>query len=94
MSIKEVDDQPGLFVYLNTGNGFDNGKQWQSSLGGDYNWKNRPMYENGEHSMLMSPFMSINIEFSPFAFVGRFFQLSPRLACHCLPLSKPSPVLR
>jgi hypothetical protein len=27
----EVDDQPGLFVYLNTGNGFDNGKQWQSS---------------------------------------------------------------
>jgi hypothetical protein len=32
----EVDDQPGLFVYLNTGNGFDNGKQWQSSLGGDY----------------------------------------------------------
>jgi hypothetical protein len=32
-----------------------------------------------------SPFISINIEFSPFAFVGRFFQLSPRLACHCLP---------
>ncbi|VVM27924.1 hypothetical protein BSPWISOXPB_8842 [uncultured Gammaproteobacteria bacterium] len=30
----QSDDQPGLFVYLNTGNGFDNGKQWQSSLGG------------------------------------------------------------
>jgi hypothetical protein len=61
---------PGFFVYLNTGNGFDSGKQWQSSLGGDYNWKNHPTC------------------------VGRFFQLSPRLACHCLPLSKPSPVLR
>jgi hypothetical protein len=32
----EVDDQPGLFVYLNTGNGFDNGKQWQANLGGDF----------------------------------------------------------
>ncbi|VVM22727.1 hypothetical protein BSPWISOXPB_8829 [uncultured Gammaproteobacteria bacterium] len=27
-------EQKGFFVYLNTGNGFDNGKQWQS-LGGD-----------------------------------------------------------
>jgi hypothetical protein len=26
-------NQTGLFVYLNTGNGFDNGKQWQSNLG-------------------------------------------------------------
>jgi hypothetical protein len=25
-------NQTGLFVYLNTGNGFDNGKQWQSNL--------------------------------------------------------------
>jgi hypothetical protein len=25
-------DQKGLFAYLNTGNGFDNGKQWQSNL--------------------------------------------------------------
>jgi hypothetical protein len=31
----EADDQPGFFVYLNTGDGFDNGKQWQSNLGGD-----------------------------------------------------------
>jgi hypothetical protein len=23
-------EQKGFFVYLNTGNGFDNGKQWQS----------------------------------------------------------------
>jgi hypothetical protein len=37
---------------LNTGNGFDSGKQWQSNLGGDENWKNRPTYKNGEHSML------------------------------------------
>ncbi|VVM27928.1 hypothetical protein BSPWISOXPB_8846 [uncultured Gammaproteobacteria bacterium] len=28
-------EQKGFFVYLNTGNGFDNGKQWQSNLGGD-----------------------------------------------------------
>jgi hypothetical protein len=33
-------DQQGLFVYLNTGDGFDNGKQWQANLGD--NWKNRP----------------------------------------------------
>jgi hypothetical protein len=33
----EAHDQPGFFVYLNTGNGFDNGKQWQSNLGGDNN---------------------------------------------------------
>jgi hypothetical protein len=30
-------DQQGLFVYLNTGDGFDNGKQWQANLGD--NWK-------------------------------------------------------
>jgi hypothetical protein len=30
-------NQTGLFVYLNTGNGFDNGKQWQSNLGGNEN---------------------------------------------------------
>ncbi|VVH66709.1 Rhs family protein, partial [uncultured Gammaproteobacteria bacterium] len=44
-------DQQGLFVYLNTGDGFDNGKQWQANLGN--NWKNRPTHENGEHSMLI-----------------------------------------
>jgi hypothetical protein len=26
----EADDQLGFFVYLNTGDGFDNGTQWQS----------------------------------------------------------------
>ncbi|VVM20104.1 hypothetical protein BSPWISOXPB_1926, partial [uncultured Gammaproteobacteria bacterium] len=38
-------DQTGLFVYLNTGNGFDNGKQWQSNLGGNRIGKNRPTHE-------------------------------------------------
>jgi hypothetical protein len=33
--------------------GFDSGKQWQSNLGGDENWKNRPTHENGERSMLI-----------------------------------------
>jgi hypothetical protein len=42
-----------LFVYLNTGDGFDNGKQWQSNLGGSNDWKNRPTHENGERSMLI-----------------------------------------
>ncbi|VVH60065.1 Rhs family protein, partial [uncultured Gammaproteobacteria bacterium] len=46
-------DQPGFYVFLNTGNGFDSGKQWQSNLGGDENWKNRTTYKNGEHSMLI-----------------------------------------
>jgi hypothetical protein len=46
-------DQQGLFVYLNTGDGFDSGKQWQANLGGDGNWKNRPTHENGEYSMLI-----------------------------------------
>jgi hypothetical protein len=46
-------EQKGFFVYLNTGDGFDNGKQWQSSLGGDYNWKNHPTHENGKYSMLI-----------------------------------------
>jgi hypothetical protein len=36
-----------------TGDGFDSGKQWQSNLGGDENWKNRPTHENGERSMLI-----------------------------------------
>jgi hypothetical protein len=38
--------------------------------------------------------MSINIEYSPFWYIGRFFQLSspPKLLCHCLPESKPLPV--
>jgi hypothetical protein len=27
-------DQLGFYVFLNTGNGFDSGKQWQSNLGG------------------------------------------------------------
>jgi hypothetical protein len=44
-------DQQGLFVYLNTGDGFDNGKQWQANLGD--NWKNRPTNANGENSMLI-----------------------------------------
>jgi hypothetical protein len=46
-------EQKGFFVYLNTGNGFDNGKQWQANLGGDYNWKNHPTHENGKYSMLI-----------------------------------------
>jgi hypothetical protein len=46
-------NQTGLFVYLNTGDGFDNGKQWQSNLGGNQNWKNRPTHANGERSMLI-----------------------------------------
>jgi hypothetical protein len=45
-------EQPGFYVFLNTGNGFDSGKQWQSNLGGDENWKNRTSYRNGERSML------------------------------------------
>jgi hypothetical protein len=45
--------QAGFFVYLNTGNGFDSGKQWQSNLGGPGNWKNRPTHGNGESSMLI-----------------------------------------
>jgi hypothetical protein len=87
---------------------FDSGKQWQSNLGGDENWKNRTSYRNGERSISVSglwsntrsgkpsPLMSINIERSPFSCVGRFFQFSspPKLLCHCLPESKPSPVLR
>ena len=44
-------DQQGLYVFLNTGNGFDSGRQWQSNLGSD--WKNRPTHKNGEHSMLI-----------------------------------------
>jgi hypothetical protein len=40
-------------LYGNTGDGFDSGKQWQSNLGGDENWKNRPTHENGERSMLI-----------------------------------------
>jgi hypothetical protein len=46
-------EQPGFYVFLNTGNGFDSGKQWQSNLGGDENWKNRTSYRNGERSMLI-----------------------------------------
>ncbi|VVM19212.1 Rhs family protein [uncultured Gammaproteobacteria bacterium] len=50
----EADDQPGFFVYLNTGNGFDNGKQWQSNLGGDNNWKNSPTHiTDGGNSLSM-----------------------------------------
>jgi hypothetical protein len=44
-------DQQGLFVYLNTGDGFDNGKQWQANLGGGESpWKNRPTHENGRNT--------------------------------------------
>jgi hypothetical protein len=66
-------EQQGLFVYLNTGDGFDNGKQWQANLGGDSNWKNHPTHINGKYSMLIDINGSV---------------------CHCLPLSKPLPVLR
>jgi hypothetical protein len=51
VSVKHSTDRQGLFVYLNTGDGFDNGKQWQANLGD--NWKNRPTHENGENSMLI-----------------------------------------
>jgi hypothetical protein len=81
-----------------TGDGFDNGKQWQANLGGDESpWKNRPTHENGEYSMLIDINGDGLPDHSPFSCVGRFFQgdsSPPRLACHCLPLSKPSPVLR
>jgi hypothetical protein len=33
-----------LFVYLNTGNGFDNGKQWQSNLGGSCHYQSHRLY--------------------------------------------------
>jgi hypothetical protein len=67
----EADDQLGFFVYLNTGDGFDNGKQWQSNLGGDNNWKNSPTHiADGTNSLSMlidingdpSPLMSISLE--------------------------------
>ncbi|VVM28572.1 hypothetical protein BSPWISOXPB_7294 [uncultured Gammaproteobacteria bacterium] len=35
-------DQQGFYVFLNTGNGFDSGKQWQSDLGGHSNWEKPP----------------------------------------------------
>jgi hypothetical protein len=44
---------PKLLCHCLPGNGFDSGKQWQSNLGGDENWKNRTTYKNGEHSMLI-----------------------------------------
>jgi hypothetical protein len=34
-----------------SGDGFDNGKQWQANLGNT--WKNRPTHENGKYSMLI-----------------------------------------
>jgi hypothetical protein len=57
-----ANDQQGFYVYLNTGHGFDSGKQWQSDLG---HWKNHPTHENGENSIKPSPFISISIEYSP-----------------------------
>jgi hypothetical protein len=59
--------------------GFDSGKQWQSDLGGNQNWKNHPTHENGEHSMLIdingdSLPDRVFIEYSPLLWVGRFFQ--------------------
>ncbi|WP_244610283.1 VCBS repeat-containing protein, partial [Bathymodiolus heckerae thiotrophic gill symbiont] len=44
-------DQQGIYVYLNTGSGFDSGQQWQNDLGDD--WKNRPIHKSGKHSTLI-----------------------------------------
>jgi hypothetical protein len=44
-------DQEGIYVYLNTGSGFDSGQQWQNDLGD--NWKNNPIQKGGEHSTLI-----------------------------------------
>jgi hypothetical protein len=33
--------------------GFNNGKQWQTNLGGNKNWKNRLTHSNGEYYMLI-----------------------------------------
>jgi hypothetical protein len=49
-------DQQGLFVYLNTGDGFDNGKQWQANLGD--NWKNLPTHEN-KQPLLISLWIAV-----------------------------------
>ncbi|SMN14709.1 Rhs family protein [uncultured Candidatus Thioglobus sp.] len=44
-------DQQGIYVYLNTGRGFDSGQQWQNDLGDD--WKNHPIHEGGEYTTLI-----------------------------------------
>ena len=48
-------NQRGFFVFLNTGNGFDEGSQWQSNLGGRWNWKNQPkrIWKGGVYSDLL-----------------------------------------
>jgi hypothetical protein len=43
--------QEGIYVYLNTGSGFDSGQQWQNDLGDS--WKNNPIQKGGEHSTLI-----------------------------------------
>jgi hypothetical protein len=58
-------DQEGIYVYLNTGSGFDSGQQWQNDLGDS--WKNRPIHKGGEYSTLIDmngdglPCIKINI---------------------------------
>jgi hypothetical protein len=44
-------NQEGIYVYLNTGSGFDSGQQWQNDLGDS--WKNRPIHKGGEYSTLI-----------------------------------------
>jgi hypothetical protein len=44
-------NQEGIYVYLNTGSGFDSGQQWQNDLGDS--WKNHPIHEGGQHSTLI-----------------------------------------
>jgi hypothetical protein len=58
--------------------GFNNGKQWQSNLGGSQNWKNRPTHSNGEHSML--------IDMNGDGLLDRVFESNTRS-------SKPSPFI-
>ena len=41
----------GLYVMLNTGNGFDKGKFWINSFGAE--WKTRPSHKSGQHTMLI-----------------------------------------
>jgi hypothetical protein len=81
-----------LFVYLNAGNGFDNGKQWQSDLGGGEDWKNRPCLPLTCLSLVGGK----DWKNRPMHRNGEYSMLIdiPKLLCHCLPLSKPLPVLR
>jgi hypothetical protein len=67
-----TNDQQGLYVYLNTGHSFDSGKQWQTNLGGDLNWKNHPIHSygyNGKHSMLIDMNGDSLIDIKPWLFI-------------------------